>query len=80
MEVRSDHLLDGVVEWFEERFGHFDDSSGNYIFLVTLQELLLIMGRDLYLFKIRFSGTLPQNALIFTARSCWQIPHGWVVL
>lgn len=38
------------------------------------------MSLNLDFLKVRFTSTLSQNALIFTARSIWQITHGRVVL
>ena len=80
MAVRPDHLLNSVVEWLEERLRHLDDGGRDNLFLLSLQEFLLLMGLDLDTFEVGLASSLPQHALIFTAWPVGEVPHWRIIL
>ena len=78
--IRPDHLLNSVVKWLEERLRHLDDGGRDNLFLLSLQEFLLLMGLDLDTLEVGFASSLPQHALIFTAWPVGQVPHWRIIL
>jgi len=52
-----------------------DDGPGNDVFLLLFKQGHLFMGLHLSLFEVRFTGALPDNALVLAARA-----HGLVEL
>ena len=79
MAVSSNDLLDRIVEGFEERIRHFDDGCRYNFFLLALEQLLLLMSQDLYLFEVRLTGTLPKHTLVLATRPAGHVTHRSVI-
>lgn len=76
----ADQQVNGVVERFQERVRHFDDSCRNNVLLILLEHSSLLMSCDLDFFKVGLSCPLPQDALMFAAWAAHLVPESRVVL
>ena len=79
MAVSPDDLLDRIVEGFEERIGHFDNGCRYNLLLLALEQLLLLMSQDLYLFEVRLTGALPEHTLVLATRPAGHVTHRSVI-